>query len=134
MFFWYKRSSKPNEKLKIADSNKDDFVSILSHQLTAPLATIEGNLSMATNGYLGEVNPKLAEALRSASDRTRVMKGLITDLLNVSRMASGNFKLELKEVDLQKIVSAEVEFAKPLAKTQQVELKDRKSTRLNSSH
>mgnify|MGYP003344239712 CR=1 FL=1 len=111
-----------NEKLKIADSNKDDFVSILSHQLTAPLATIEGNLSMATNGYLGEVNPKLAEALRSASDRTRVMKGLITDLLNVSRMASGNFKLELKEVDLQKIVSAEVEFAKPLAKTQQVEL------------
>lgn len=111
-----------NEKLKIADSNKDDFVSILSHQLTAPLATIEGNLSLATNGYLGEVNPKLAEALRSASDRTRVMKGLITDLLNVSRMASGNFKLEFKEVDLQKIVSAEVEFAKPLAKTQQVEL------------
>jgi signal transduction histidine kinase len=50
------------------------------------------------------------------------MKGLITDLLNVSRMASGNFKLEFKEVDLQKIVSAEVEFAKPLAKTQQVEL------------
>lgn len=111
-----------NEKLKIADSNKDDFVSILSHQLTAPLATIEGNLSLATNGYLGEVNPKLAEALKSAADRTRVMKGLITDLLNVSRMATGNFKLDLKEMDLQKIVNAEVDFARPLAKTQQVEL------------
>lgn len=111
-----------NEKLKIADTNKDDFVSILSHQLTAPLATIEGNLSLATNGYLGEVNPKLAEALKSAADRTRVMKGLITDLLNVSRMATGNFKLDLKEMDLQKIVNAEVDFARPLAKTQQVNL------------
>lgn len=111
-----------NDKLKEADSNKDDFVSILSHQLTAPLATIEGNLSLATNGYLGEVNPKLAEALKSAADRTRVMKGLITDLLNVSRMATGNFRLDIKKVDILKIVNDEVKFAAPLAKNQQIEL------------
>jgi signal transduction histidine kinase len=37
-------------------------------------------------------------------------------------MATGNFKLDLKEMDLQKIVDAEVDFARPLAKTQQVEL------------
>ena len=77
-----------NEKLKEADESKDDFISMASHQLSSPISSIEGYLSMANNGYLGEMSPKLAEALKAAGGRTKVMKGIISDLLNVSHMTA----------------------------------------------
>lgn len=112
-----------NAKLEDANSTKDDFISMASHQLTTPIVSIEGYLSMANRGYLGEINPKLSKSLLAAEDQARVMKGIISDLLNVSRMASGKFVLELVETDLGEIAKREVELSEPLANEQGTVLK-----------
>ncbi len=111
-----------NNKLKNADAIKDDFISMASHQLTTPLASIEGYLSLANGGYLGDTNKKLKNALVSAAERTNVMKGLINDLLNVSRMTGGKFFLEINPVDIVNLINTEVKSALPLAKQEGIKL------------
>ncbi len=111
-----------NEKLKEADESKDDFISMASHQLSSPISSIEGYLSMANNGYLGEMSPKLAEALKAAGGRTKVMKGIISDLLNVSHMTAGKFSLDLSPNDLVPLIEEEIKQSEPLAKQQQTEI------------
>lgn len=111
-----------NERLKEADESKDDFISMASHQLSTPIASIEGYLSMANNGYLGELNPKLADALRAAAGRASVMKGIISDLLNVSHMAAGKFSLDLAPTDLEAIIKDELKQSKQLADQQHTDL------------
>ncbi len=98
-----------NDKLKEADSVKDDFISMASHQLTTPLAAIDGYLSMATKGFYGPLPDKLSGPLTSALSRTRVMKQLVIDLLTVSRMTAGKFVLETRPTDMDALVKAEVE-------------------------
>ena len=98
-----------NEKLRQSDIVKDDFISMASHQLGTPLATIDGYLSMATKGYYGPLSDKLKKSLESALARTIVMKRLVTDLLNISRMDAGKFHLELESVDLNIIIPEEVD-------------------------
>lgn len=116
-----------NEKLRESDEAKDDFISMASHQLSTPIASIEGYLSMANNGYLGELNPKLSEALQSAAGRTKVMKGIIDDLLNVSHMTSGKFSLALESNDLSSIVQEEVKQSEQIARQHETELNFHKS-------
>jgi len=113
---------RANEKLKEADESKDDFISMASHQLTQPISSIEGYLSMANGGYLGELNPKLSDALKAAAGRTKVMKGIIDDLLNVSHMTSGKFSLSLEPNDIAAIIQDEIKQAGQQAKQQGTEI------------
>lgn len=97
-----------NSRLKEADSVKDDFISMASHQLTTPLAAIDGYLSMATKGFYGPLGEKLQPPLTSALSRTRVMKQLVIDLLTVSRMTAGKFTLDLGACDLNVLIPTEI--------------------------
>jgi len=111
-----------NEKLKQADATKDDFISMASHQLGTPLAVIDGYLSMANEGFYGKLNDKLAGPIRSALDRAQIMKGLVTDLLNVSRMTAGKFFLEISPTNLNQSASNEVNQLQNHAKDMKVKL------------
>ena len=101
--------TQANETLKKQDSVKDDFISMISHQLGTPLAVMDGFLTLIVQGFYGKTNDKMQEALEKTLSRTRNMKGLVFDLLNISRMTAGKFFLELSEVDMKKVVSEEVE-------------------------
>jgi signal transduction histidine kinase len=82
---------------------------MISHQLGTPLAVMDGFLTLIVQGFYGKTNDKMQEALEKTLSRTRNMKGLVFDLLNISRMTAGKFFLELSEVDMKKVVSEEVE-------------------------
>lgn len=111
-----------NTQLKAADEVKDDFISMASHQLTTPLAAVEGYLSMAVKGFYGQLNEPLSEPLISALSRARVMKKLVVDLLSISRMSAGKFHLDLSTVDLNELVKTEVTEFQPTAKGNQTKL------------
>lgn len=96
-----------NDKLKQADAVKDDFISMASHQLSTPLAVIDGYLSMANEGYYGKLSDKLAGPLKSALGRAQIMKGLVVDLLNISRMTAGKFFLEITPANLNEMAPNE---------------------------
>ncbi len=114
--------SEANEKLQQADTTKDEFISMASHQLGTPLATIEGYLSMVNQGYYGPLNEKLATTVNKALGRTNVMKALLMDFLDVSRMTANKFYLDIEPTDFNKIIAEEVGALKASAAEAKVEL------------
>ena len=91
-----------------------------SHQLTTPLAAIDGYVTMAAQGYYGEMNDKLKSKLSASVERINVMKALINDLLNISRMSAGKFHLDMNVGDLQQLITTEVEQHKDSAREKKV--------------
>jgi signal transduction histidine kinase len=105
----------------VGGSTKDDFISMASHQLGTPLAEIDGYITLAAEGYYGPLSEKLKVSLKNALDRTQVMKSLLTDLLDVSRMTANRLYLEVTPTDLNMIIKKETEglmLAASMAKVQ----------------
>jgi len=92
---------KANERLKILDKQKSEFVSIASHQLRSPLTAIRGYVSLIEEGSFGVVPEKMKDALHRISESGKFMAVSIDDFLNVSRIESGNMKYEYKDINLR---------------------------------
>ncbi|HUD06778.1 MAG TPA: ATP-binding protein [Candidatus Saccharimonadales bacterium] len=111
-----------NEKLKEDDAAKNDFISMASHQLGTPLSVIDGYLTLANQGAYGKITKKLSGPLKMAKERASVMRSLLTDLLDISRMTAGKFVLEIAPANFKELVTKEVDNLQNLANTQKSEL------------
>lgn len=97
-----------NAQLQKLDEAKDEFISMASHQLRTPLTSIKGYVSMLMDGDVGEVSQEQKHLLEEAFISSERMVRLIGDFLNVSRLQTGKFVIDKHPVDLNKIVSDEV--------------------------
>lgn len=110
-----KQLKKSNEKLRALDEAKDEFISMASHQLRTPLTSIKGYLSMLIEGDLGKLTKAQQSALKEAFGSSQRMVFLIADFLNVSRMKTGRFVIDPKEMDLVTTVQEELTQLKDMA-------------------
>ncbi|MAD77533.1 MAG: PAS domain S-box protein [Rheinheimera sp.] len=79
---------------------KNDFVATVSHELRTPLTAINGALSLATGGALGDLNPSAQKMLSMAHSSCGQLNQLINDLLDTERLASGKMRFTLSQVAL----------------------------------
>jgi len=98
-----------NKRLKQMDQTKDEFISLTSHQLRTPLTTIKGYISMLLDGDAGELQPQQRKLLEEAFNSSQRMVHLISDFLNISRIQTGKFVVELTDVNLADILDEEIE-------------------------
>jgi signal transduction histidine kinase len=117
------RLKQKNEQLMELDHAKDEFISMASHQLRTPLTAIKGYLSMLLEGDAGDIKVSQYDFINEAYSGANRMVGLINDLLNVSRMDTGRFFLEPKEVDIEKVVNEEAKQLQNAAKAKGLYLK-----------
>lgn len=113
---------KSNEKLQNLDATKDEFITMASHQLRTPLTSVKGYLSMVLEGDVGKLNKQQREMLTQSYISAQRMVYLISDLLNLSRLNTGKFVIELTPVDLGEIVQLEIDQLRETAKSRGVEL------------
>lgn len=99
---------KTNKKLRALDETKDEFISMASHQLRTPLTTVKGYMSMVLEGDAGKLTKMQQELLEQAFISSQRMVYLIADLLNVSRLRSGKFVLDLQPTNLAEVVEGEI--------------------------
>ena len=97
-----------NEKMKVLDETKDDFISMASHQLRTPLTSIKGYISMVMEGDAGKLNAQQEQMLGQAFFSSQRMVFLIADLLNLSRLKTGKFIIEATPVNLAEVVEQEL--------------------------
>lgn len=93
--------AKANDRLKILDKMKSEFVSIASHQLRSPLTSIRGYASMLAEGSYGKLPEKAQEAVRNIADSSMYMVRSVEDYLSVSRIEAGNMKYEMSDFSLK---------------------------------
>jgi PAS domain S-box-containing protein len=83
-------------KQKQLDQAKTEFISLASHQLRTPVATVKWYMEMLLSGDMGELAPKQKEYLNRIHNVNENMVDLIETLLNVSRIEIGSVRVESK--------------------------------------
>lgn len=111
-----------NRKLHKLDEAKDEFINMASHQLRTPLTSVKGYLSMVLEEDAGKISNDQRKLLQEAYDSAQRMVYLIGDFLNVSRLQTGRFELELGPVNLPGLIREEVEQLQGTAQRREITL------------
>jgi len=99
---------------------KDEFLATLSHELRTPLNAILGWTHLLKRN---QQDPEmLSEAISVIERNARAQTQLIEDLLDMSRIISGNVRLDVQGVELSEIINAAMEVVKPAAERKGVRL------------
>jgi PAS domain S-box-containing protein len=99
-------------ELKELDKAKSTFVSMVAHELRAPLAAIEGYLDVILEGVGGDDPQKMHRILERSRERTRGLLALINDLLAISRMQAGRLAKEKEKLQLGTLLKEVAELMK----------------------
>lgn len=99
---------------------KDEFVATVSHELRSPLNAIFGWVRLLRSGNLNEAQRE--HALEVVERNTRAQAQLIDDLLDISRVVTGNLRLDMQRVDFASVVQAAVDSVRPTAATKELAL------------
>ena len=101
---------------------KDDFFSIASHELRTPLTVISGNLDMLTAYLESKLSPQEEQILNDSIEASDRLIRMVNDFLNVSRLDQGRLRIELKTVDICKLLEDVINEMKLLADTKGIKL------------
>jgi len=99
--------------LRVADSNKNQFLATLAHELRNPLSPIRNAAALlgATGEGAGERQARAREVITRQVDH---LAHLVDDLLDVARISEGKIVLRTEEVDLGGVIGQAIETAAPL--------------------
>jgi PAS domain S-box-containing protein len=101
-----------------ANRAKDEFLAILSHELRTPLNAILGWSEVLRQHPAGEA--MMARGLQAISRNVKAQVKLIDDLFDISKIASGKMRLEVRTVEVAPIVEAALEAVGPAAEAKQI--------------
>ena len=96
-----------------ASAAKDEFLATVSHELRTPMTATLGWTRMILSGYLDETTQQTA--IEAIDRSTRAQAKLIEDILDVSSIVLGKFKLEMAPIDLRSVVDAATDTVGPAA-------------------
>lgn len=99
------------------------FLGIAAHDLKAPLTAIQGYLWVMLGGYSGELTDKQKNMLERSSRRISELLNLISDLLDIPRIETGQIVQEIKEISLREVVKRSLDDLRNSAKEKGIKLK-----------
>ena len=82
-----------------------EFVGVASHELKTPINVIIGYLDLLQEGIYGQLTPKQKEVLETINKQANGLTRLVKRLLDISRFEASGGKLEVRDIDLQRLLS-----------------------------
>lgn len=102
---------RAEQLLREAAQRKDEFISILGHELRNPIAVIQTGIELMRQPSLPA--SKLSWCRDTLERQVRHLVRLIDDLLDVSRLTTGRVQLRREHIDLREIVRQSIETLRP---------------------
>lgn len=97
------------ETRKAAERKKDEFISIASHELKTPLTSIKGYIQLLERSLRkGDANT-ITTHLSKAQLQLEKLNGLITDLLDISKIESGKLKFNKEDFCVDQLINSVIE-------------------------
>jgi signal transduction histidine kinase len=103
-----------------ASKMKDQFLAMISHELRTPLNAIMGWTELLAKFDLDE--ERMRRAIATIQRNAEAQKRLVDDLIDISTMLTGKFRLRLEAVDLAEVVQSALDDARPAAEKKRIEL------------
>ncbi|MFH1259464.1 MAG: ATP-binding protein [Elusimicrobiota bacterium] len=110
------------EELKRLNLVKSNFLSLVSHELRTPLTSIKGYTELILDGRAGEITALQKNFLQIVSDQTNNLTQLISELLNLSRIESGQMKMQRVSIPLSAFIQEQTEKFYPQIRKKEIVL------------
>ncbi|MFZ4413353.1 MAG: sensor histidine kinase [Bacteroidales bacterium] len=118
---WVENKSKEIDDLKKLEIYRREYIGNVSHELKTPVFNIQGYVLTLLDGGLDDPSINKEYLLRTEKSINRMIS-IIQDLEEISKLESGELKLEFSKFDLIALVKEVVEFLEIKAKTKNVKL------------
>lgn len=99
---------------------KQEFISMVSHELRSPLNSVLGFLEMLPEGIYGDLNQTGKEKVDVAERNVNRLVRLINDLLEIDRTESGRLTMNIEDVSIKMLIERSVDAVKALADKQNI--------------
>src|SRR5919106_290279 len=103
------------ERAELSDQAKSDFLANMSHELRTPLNAIIGFSEMLVDEKAGHLNPHQKEFLSDILKSGQHLLMIITDVLDLSKVASGKLELKPQNFSLREAIAETCAIVKPMA-------------------
>jgi PAS domain S-box-containing protein len=108
--------------LKALEQEREDFVSMLTHDLKTPLTAVVGSIDLVREGRLGQINTEQKEYLESAMESSAEMVEMIDTLLDVYRFEANKMKLTFTREEPQIMIQRALAGFRALAERSRIKL------------
>jgi two-component system sensor histidine kinase/response regulator len=88
------------EQRKEAEAKKDEFISIASHELKTPLTSVKGYMQLAEISVHEDEKENALKFIYQSSNQLNKLNKLVTELLDISKMESGQMDFNFSEIHL----------------------------------
>ncbi len=110
------------EEARVADLAKSQFISVVNHELRAPLSTMNGAIVALDAGVGRDMPEKFAKLIRMARTGCVQLTGLVNDLLEADNYASGQMDYKFETAGLAELLKAQISENQAYAKAFGVEI------------
>ena len=111
---------KAREAAEIANRLKDEFLATVSHELRTPLNAVLGWTSLLRGTQMDDA--RRTKALEIIERNARLQQKIVEDLLDVSRIIAGQFRLDKEPMPFRPVVESAIESMRPVAAAKSIAL------------
>ena len=115
-------TEKANEKLKEVDQLKSMFIASVSHELRTPLNAVIGFSSVMLNGLYGVLDDRYQDYAVRIHKSGQHLLSLITDIIDISKIESGNLDTSISDFMLDDIIKEAVSNLQQLADSKKLKI------------
>jgi len=110
------------EQVQAAEAAKNRFFTNISHEVRTPLTLMLGPLEDALAGRFGPLEPPLRRRLSEMHVQARGLRGLIDQLLDLSKLSAGAMPLRVRACDLAAFAERQAEPFRSAAERKEIAL------------
>ncbi len=112
-------------RLKESNQLKNKFLGIASHDLRNPVYLVHSYSEILMDASLGPVNDRQKSILKKIFDSSSYMTALLDNLLDISKIESGQISINREKQGLKALVESQVELIQLLANKKNIRLENR---------
>ena len=107
-------------RLQELDKVKSNFLATVSHELRTPLTSVIGYSEMLLEDFAGPLNDGQREYVRTVMEKGEQLLGIITGILDISRIEAGGVALDRGKFRIEEVIDAALSTVAPTARRKEL--------------